>query len=170
MNDALLKDAIVEIRTCGEFLVKYAATLEEELKKANHPEPVAETVKVEEPALTLEMVRKVAADKSRSGFTEEVRSLIQKYGANKLSDVKAESYVPFNEGTGGIWKWQVSTQFYQPLRATGGLPVRHQLWNAPSCLMHQASLQSKARMLIRLSEYKLKKSLGEEGSQPFKNG
>lgn len=95
MNDALLKDAIVEIRTCGEFLVKYAATLEEELKKANHPEPVAETVKVEEPALTLEMVRKVATDKSRSGFTEEVRSLIQKYGANKLSDVKAESYVPF---------------------------------------------------------------------------
>ena len=91
----LLKDAIVEIRTCGEFLVKYAATLEEELKKANHPEPVAETVKVEEPALTLEMVRKVAADKSRSGFTKEVRSLIQKYGANKLSDVNAESYVPF---------------------------------------------------------------------------
>lgn len=33
MNDVLLKDAIVEIRTCGEFLVKYAATLEEELKK-----------------------------------------------------------------------------------------------------------------------------------------
>lgn len=45
--------------------------------------------------LTLEDVRKVAADKSRQGFTEEVRSLIQKYGADKLSGIDAMQYEAF---------------------------------------------------------------------------
>ncbi len=44
------------------------------------------------PKLTLEDVRKVAADKSRQGFTEEVRSLIQRHGANNLSGVDAAQY------------------------------------------------------------------------------
>lgn len=44
------------------------------------------------PQLTLEGVRKVAADKSRQGFTDEVRSLIQKHGANNLSGVDAAQY------------------------------------------------------------------------------
>lgn len=47
------------------------------------------------PKLTLEDVRKVAADKSRQGFTEEVRSLIQKYGADKLSGIDAMQYEAF---------------------------------------------------------------------------
>ena len=45
--------------------------------------------------LTLEDVRKVAADKSRQGFTDEVRSLIQKYGADKLSGIDAAQYEAF---------------------------------------------------------------------------
>lgn len=47
------------------------------------------------PQLTLEDVRKVAADKARQGFTEEVRSLIQKYGADKLSGMDAAQYEAF---------------------------------------------------------------------------
>ena len=47
------------------------------------------------PQLTLEDVRKVAADKSRQGFTDEVRSLIQKYGADKLSGIDAAQYEAF---------------------------------------------------------------------------
>lgn len=47
------------------------------------------------PQLTLEDVRKVAADKARQGFTEEVRSLIQKYGADKLSGMDAAQYEVF---------------------------------------------------------------------------
>ena len=38
-----------------------------------------------EPILTLEAVRAVLADKSRAGFTAQIRSLLQKYGADKLS-------------------------------------------------------------------------------------
>ncbi|MCB5702403.1 rRNA biogenesis protein rrp5 [Megasphaera elsdenii] len=47
------------------------------------------------PQLTLEGVRKVAADKSRQGFTDEVRSLIQKYGADKLSGINTAQYEAF---------------------------------------------------------------------------
>lgn len=37
------------------------------------------------PALTLEEVRAVLADKSRAGHTAEIRELLKKYGASKLS-------------------------------------------------------------------------------------
>ena len=44
------------------------------------------------PALTLEQVRAVLADKSRAGHTAEVRALLQKYGASRLSGVDPASY------------------------------------------------------------------------------
>lgn len=46
-------------------------------------------------ALSFEEVRKTAADKSRQGFTAEVKALIEKYGAEKLSSVKPEDYEAF---------------------------------------------------------------------------
>lgn len=52
----------------------------------------APAVNKAEKTLTLEEVRKVAADRSRQGFTDEVRSLIQKHGANNLSSVDAAQY------------------------------------------------------------------------------
>ena len=45
-----------------------------------------------EPQLTLEQVRAVLADKSRMGFTAEIRSLLQKYGAAKLSGIDPVHY------------------------------------------------------------------------------
>lgn len=45
--------------------------------------------------LSFEEVRKTAADKSRQGFTAEVKALIEKYGAEKLSSVKPEDYEAF---------------------------------------------------------------------------
>ena len=50
------------------------------------PEPV------KEPPLTLEAVRAVLADKSRAGYTAQIRSLLQKYGAEKLSGVAPAKY------------------------------------------------------------------------------
>jgi len=52
----------------------------------------------EEPArqeakqLTLVEVRAVLADKSRSGFTEQIRGLLEKYGAPKLSEIDPSRY------------------------------------------------------------------------------
>ena len=42
--------------------------------------------------LTLEQVRAVLADKSRKGHTAEIRALLQKYGAAKLSQIDPAHY------------------------------------------------------------------------------
>lgn len=47
---------------------------------------------VKQPEITLEQVRGVLADKSRSGKTAEVRAIIQKYGADRLSGIDPKDY------------------------------------------------------------------------------
>jgi hypothetical protein len=42
--------------------------------------------------LTLEQVRAVLAEKSRNGYTPEIRTLLEKYGASKLTDVDPGNY------------------------------------------------------------------------------
>ena len=46
----------------------------------------------EEKPLTLEEVRAVLAEKSRSGHTEEVRELLARHGADKLSEIAPAEY------------------------------------------------------------------------------
>jgi len=46
----------------------------------------------EEKPLTLEEVRAVLAEKSRTGHTEEVRELLNKHGADKLSEIDPAEY------------------------------------------------------------------------------
>ena len=46
----------------------------------------------EKPKITLEQVRGILADKSRAGFTAEVRSIIESFGANRLSEIDAKDY------------------------------------------------------------------------------
>ena len=62
------------------------------LAKAFGAKEPAEKAPPAEPALTLEEVRAVLADKSRAGHTAEIRSLLQKYGAAKLSEVSSAEY------------------------------------------------------------------------------
>ena len=45
-----------------------------------------------EKALTLEEVRAILAEKSRDGFTAQIRDLLLKYSAKKLSEVDPASY------------------------------------------------------------------------------
>lgn len=45
-----------------------------------------------DPALTLEEVRAVLAEKSRMGHTTAIRALLQKYGADRLSGVDPANY------------------------------------------------------------------------------
>ena len=44
------------------------------------------------PAITLEKVRGVLAEKSRDGFTVEVREIIQSFGAERLSEIDPANY------------------------------------------------------------------------------
>ena len=52
----------------------------------------AEPAPAKEPELKLEDVRAVLADMSRKGHTAEIRALLQKYGANRLSDIDPANY------------------------------------------------------------------------------
>jgi len=52
----------------------------------------AEPAPAKEPELKLEDVRAVLADMSRKGHTAEIRALLQKYGAAKLSGVDPANY------------------------------------------------------------------------------
>lgn len=51
-----------------------------------------EPVRQESKQLTLVEVRSVLADKSRSGFTDQIRVLLEKYGAPKLSEIDPSQY------------------------------------------------------------------------------
>lgn len=44
------------------------------------------------PSISMEQVRGVLADKSRAGHTDEIKAILKKYGADRLSDVKPEHY------------------------------------------------------------------------------
>lgn len=57
---------------------------------------------VKEPDIPLEKVRMVLAEKSQLGFTAEVRGLIQKYGADKLSAIDKAYYADILKDAEGL--------------------------------------------------------------------
>ena len=56
----------------------------------------------EKPALTLEDVRVILAEKSRKGYTSQIRALLQKYGAAKLSGVDPANYEGLLQAVEGL--------------------------------------------------------------------
>lgn len=79
-----LRDAALLLNDTANWLYElFSADKEQE-----HNTDSAETQK----QLTLEEVRAVCAEKSRAGFTAEVKSIITKHGADKLSAIKSEEY------------------------------------------------------------------------------
>lgn len=73
--------AIYLLRAAGEQQSAVAS----KVKSVAEPEPTI-------PQVTLEEVRAVLAEKSAAGHTAEVRQLLKKLGADKLSAVKPEDY------------------------------------------------------------------------------
>ena len=59
---------------------------------AKEAEPPAKAPAPDAKPLTLEEVRAVLAEKSRAGHTAEVRALLLKHGADKLSEVDPAEY------------------------------------------------------------------------------
>ncbi len=78
-----IKKIVEDLRTLADDLEKMGGSKEEA------KEPIKEEKK---PAHGLEDVRAILAEKSQAGFTVQVRDAIAKFGANKLSEVSAESY------------------------------------------------------------------------------
>lgn len=56
------------------------------------PEPATTAEETQAPKITIEQVRAVLASKSQDGKTRQVKSLLLKYDAGKLSGVKPEDY------------------------------------------------------------------------------
>ncbi|MDD4370400.1 MAG: rRNA biogenesis protein rrp5 [Anaerostipes sp.] len=82
-----LVEAVSEGSTEEKLPVKKVAP-----KKKPAEEPKPEPQPKEEKQLTLEDVRAICADKSRKGFTAEVKAILTKHGADKLSEVDPAEY------------------------------------------------------------------------------
>lgn len=85
---------IEELRNAAAAINEAANWLAAQFSSDADATPVAEAeAKTEKkPELTLEEVRAVLAEKSRAGHTAAIRTLLQKYGAKKLSGVDPKHY------------------------------------------------------------------------------
>lgn len=80
--------SIAELRNAATAINGVA----DRLVEAFSAKEMAEEAPVTERMLTLEEVRAVLAEKSRKGHTAEIRSLLLKYGADKLSQLDPVNY------------------------------------------------------------------------------
>ena len=86
----LLK-VVEDIRSLADSVQAVCTLVTDSLQE--EPPKLPEKPKAEAlPEITLEQVRGVLADKSRSGHTAEVRAIIQKYGADRLSEIDPKDY------------------------------------------------------------------------------
>ena len=84
--------AVKDLRSAAATINEVANTLAEMFSTESADEEAPAAVTPAESVLTLEQVRAVLADKSRMGFTAEIRALLQKYGAAKLSGIDPANY------------------------------------------------------------------------------
>lgn len=89
----LLLNVINDIRSLADSLDALANAPESvdtaEKKTVAQSNPVK---KSEEKTVSLEDVRKVLAEKSMAGFTNEVKAIISAHGSDKLSDINPSEY------------------------------------------------------------------------------
>lgn len=86
---------LAELKHCGEILIGISETLTQMFSSdatQDKQEKIKESKGKQEKALTLTDVRKVLAEKSRNGHTAQVKELLIKYGADKLSKIDPSKY------------------------------------------------------------------------------
>lgn len=91
----LLLDVVGDLRSLADSLQAVAEVIAgnepAEADQPDKPATVMEAKSAEKP-VTLEQVRAVMAEKSQQGFTADVRTLLEKYGAPKLSQIDPVNY------------------------------------------------------------------------------
>lgn len=91
MNDMAM--TIEELRSAAAAINEAANWLAEQFGGTAEAPATKPSIKEEKkPELKLEDVRAVLAEKSRAGHTAAIRTLLQKYGASKLSAVDSKHY------------------------------------------------------------------------------
>ena len=89
----LLLDVVQDLCSLADSIQTLCDALVEHEYSDSVPDPApAPTPAAPEKKVTLEEVRAVLAEKSHDGLTAEVRELLQKYGATKLSGVDPKHY------------------------------------------------------------------------------
>jgi hypothetical protein len=91
-----LSIAVTELKRCGEILITIADSFKN-LFSENADTEIQDQQKSEIPVpkekiITFETVRAVLAEKSRTGYTNEIKELIKKHGAEKLSEIDPAEY------------------------------------------------------------------------------
>lgn len=77
-----LSQVLDEMVSCGENLIQAAKALKD----------IFSSTEEEKKSVSLEDVRAVLAEKSRRGFTKEVKEIISKHGADRLSGIDPSEY------------------------------------------------------------------------------
>lgn len=85
-----LHKAAAAINDAADWLIQQFSG--ENDSKQQIPKSAVKEKPTPKPPLTLEQVRAVLAEKSRTGHTAEIRELLKKYGASKLSAVDPANY------------------------------------------------------------------------------
>ena len=88
----LLLDVAEDIRSLADSLQTLANAISEDDVADEAPAAAVEPAAKPPVTVTLEQVRAVLAEKSHDGLTEQVRGLLQKYGAQKLSAIASDRY------------------------------------------------------------------------------
>ena len=92
-NTSELALVIEELRNVAAALCSVADNLStlfaDQTVKSTTP---TQTLQKAEKPLTLEAVRAVLADKSRNGHTADIRALLEKHGAARLSEIDPDKY------------------------------------------------------------------------------
>ena len=84
----ILREVAEALNNTARLLTELAGISE----SASNENSDAETEEIIIPFATLEDVRKVLMEKSRDGHTAEVKEILKKYGADKLSAVEPKDY------------------------------------------------------------------------------
>ena len=84
----LLKDLTMAVVAIAEEF----GEVKVEEKKPEVVEPAEEKKAEPEKKYSFADVRKFMSEKSGAGFTDQVRALLEKYGASRLSEIKEEDY------------------------------------------------------------------------------
>lgn len=88
----LLLNVVEDMRSLADSLQAFTDAMTQGEPPEAEPVQKAAPPPPKEPAVTLEQVRAVLAEKSHDGKTDAVRELLQKYGAPKLSAVDPRHY------------------------------------------------------------------------------
>jgi hypothetical protein len=97
----IIQDIIVNLKGITGSLETLVKALNESAD-SEETEQKENTKEIEQGQPTLEEVRAAMAEKNREGHREEVKAILLKYGANKLTALESKHYVEVLKEVGGI--------------------------------------------------------------------